>query len=85
MWPESYTESQPEDFCGAKDEVEIRLGESGYVNNTTRRVGLLSANQLREDVMDHLSMHIGQSKLAALVFVRQSLVVDAQLVQHGRL
>ena len=34
--------------------------------------------------MQHASMHVGQSEIAALVPIRQLLVIDAQEVQHRR-
>ncbi len=37
---------------------------------------------LRQDFLDHVAVHIGQPKLAALVFEREPLVIDSQLMQN---
>ena len=36
---------------------------------------------LREDLLHHLAMHVGQAEVAALVAIGQPRVVDAQQVQ----
>src|SRR6516225_2657815 len=37
-----------------------------------------------EDRLDHLTMHIGQPKTAAIVLISQALVIKAKEVQHRR-
>ena len=43
----------------------------------------MMANGLYENLIHHITEHIRQSKVAALEFVGQPLVVDAQQVQDG--
>ncbi len=38
----------------------------------------------RQNLIDYSAMHVGQAEIAALEFVGQAFVVDAEQVQHGR-
>ena len=38
--------------------------------------------QLCQDVFDHMTMHVGQSELSALVCLDQTFVIDPQQMQN---
>src|SRR4051794_9829949 len=42
-------------------------------------------NELRQDILQHVAMHIRQPEIAALMAVRQAGMLQAQEVQDGRL
>ena len=39
----------------------------------------------RQNLVDHSAMHVGQAEIAALEFVGQAFVVDAEQMPHRRL
>src|ERR1700722_19477851 len=48
-------------------------------------MSLVQTPKLREHLPNHLALHIGQSEIAALEAVGETLVVDPQTVEDGRL
>jgi len=48
----------------------------------TRRRNTQIDGGSRQNLIDHSAMHVGQTEVAALEFVGQAFVVDAQQVQH---
>ncbi len=61
---------------------EMRGNE--IVINTRLNSQVLLARPLREDFFDHVSLDIGQSTLNSVVLEGQTLVVESQQMQDGR-
>ena len=50
-----------------------------------RHCGLTRSTLLRKDVFDDLSVDVGEAKVAALVTIDESLMIESQQVQNGGL
>lgn len=63
-------------------------GENGLVRLATFLdcTGCCTIRQtpLRQNLADHFSVHVGETEMAALKFVGQPRMVDAETVENGR-
>ena len=76
------------DEDGQRDDVEARSVRDSWLlvedRFVLRFVGVMRLPRSRQDLLDHLPVHVGQAEVAAGVAVRQLLVVEAQQVQDRR-